>query len=127
MISFTLSAQLPSGKGQIRKTWANGRLVHYPQQRFTDWRRQAAKEVLTQVKVKDKPLRGALKMYVDYVPGDARVRDVDGMLGALGHLCEYCGLIENDGQIKNVDWESHVSRTVPHTAIILEGIVRLES
>ena len=104
MISFCLSSQLPSGKGQIRKTWRKGRLVHYPQKRFSEWRKQAALEVLAKVKAKDKPLMGPLVMRVQYVPQDKRTRDIPGMTDALCHLLEFCGLIEDDGQIQSLYW-----------------------
>ena len=106
MISFSLTAQLPSGKGQIRKTWRNGRLVHYPQKRFSEWRQQAAKEILVELKAQQKPIKGPLRMRVWYAPQDKRTRDIPGMADALFHLLEYCGVIEDDGQIDELEWFS---------------------
>lgn len=126
MITFSLTAQLPSDKNQVGITTRGGRVQRFPNKRFLEWRRQAAKEVMTQVPATGKLQTGPLYLVVDYVPSDARMRDVDGMLGALGHLCEYCGLIDNDGQIKSVNWLTLPQRTVPHTTIALYRIDRQE-
>lgn len=104
MMTFSLTAQLPSGKNQVGITTRDGRIRRFPNQRFTDWRRQAAKEVMTQVKAKEKPLRGRCHLQVHYTPADQRRRDLSGMLDALFHLCEYCGLLEDDNQIQTMTW-----------------------
>ena len=108
MISFTLTAQLPSGKNQIQRRthhYYDRTVVQaYPNKRFKLWREHAANEVLTQVKAKDKPLTGPLVMNVQYVPQDKRTRDIPGMTDALFHLFEFCGLIEDDGQIQALSW-----------------------
>ena len=101
MICFVLSDQIPSGKNALLVT-RQGR--HVPSRRFTEWRRQAAKEVLTQVTGTGKPLIGPCHLQVYYTPVDQRQRDVTGMLDALFHLFEYCGLIEHDGQIETLSW-----------------------
>ena len=61
-------------------------------------------EVLAQVKAADKPLNGPLVMNVQYVSLDRRTRDIPGMVDALFHLLEFCGLIEDDGQIQSLYW-----------------------
>lgn len=119
MISFALTAQLPSGKNQVGISTRGGRIRRFPNTRFTDWRRQAAKEMLTQVKATEKPLTGPLMMVVHYYPSDARVRDVPGMSDALLHLFEYSGLIKNDGQIQSLCWYTHPQQKVPHAWITL--------
>ena len=60
--------------------------------------------MLVQVKAEDKPLKGPLVMTVQYVPQDQRTRDIPGMTDAVCHLLEYCGLIEDDGQIQSLYW-----------------------
>lgn len=120
MISFALTGQLPSGKNALLVT-RQGR--HVPSPRFVEWRRQAAKEVLTQVKASEKPLTGTCRLIVRYVPHDRRRRDVSGMLDGLFHLLEFCGILEDDSQVQNVDWRSEDNRkaanAVQHTTIYL--------
>jgi len=120
MIRFTLTTQLPSGKGQIRKTWRKGKLVHCPQKRFTDWRRQAAKEILTQIRITDKPLTGPLAASVTYVPGDRRTRDIPGMVDALWHLLEFAGVVVDDGQIIDLTWATWPARPRPRVEVMLD-------
>lgn len=111
MVNITLTDQIPSGKNAmgIRR---DGR--HYPKKRFVQWREQAAYEILQQKMTwttKQKmllPLMGDLVVTISYrevvlVPAGG-TRDLPGCLDALWHLLAYCGLIENDGQIKGMTW-----------------------
>ena len=104
VISFSLSQQIPGGKNQIGISTRHGKVMRFPNRRFVLWRKEAALEVLTQVKVSEKPLKGSLAMTVQYVPQDQRTRDIPGMTDALCHLLEFCGLIEDDGQIQSLYW-----------------------
>lgn len=123
MISFTLTASLPSGKNQVGIDTRNGRIRRFPNKRFTDWRRQAAKEVLTQVAAKEKPLIGPLHALIAYTPGDHRLRDVPGMMDALWHLFAYCGLLEDDGQIVMADWRTLPPSPAPRMRISLQKVL----
>lgn len=114
MMTFSLTAQLPSGKNSVLVTRTGQRI---PSPRFVEWRRQAAKEVLTQVTATEKPLRGPCGLRVSYVPQDRRRRDVSGQLDCLFHLLEYCGLVQDDSQIHGVVWTR--DRDGPHTRIAL--------
>jgi hypothetical protein len=112
---ITLSAQIPSGKNQIKETFVRGKKVRYPDQRFVAWREMAGLEVLQQkarwptaLKMA-LPLRGDLAMAVSYCPQDKTLRDLPGMLDALCHLLGYLELIEDDGQIKSLQWEVNKS------------------
>ena len=110
MISFTLTQQIPGGKNQIGISTRHGKVSRFPNQRFVLWRKQAALEVLAQVKAKEKPLVGPISMRVLYSPHDQRTRDLSGMLDALFHLAEYCGLIQDDGQIEDLIWARRARR-----------------
>ena len=87
---------------------------HYAKPRFANWREHAAYEILQQKATwptKQKmmlPLLGDLVVTISYreivkVPANG-TRDLPGMQDALWHLFTYCGLIENDGQIKGMTW-----------------------
>lgn len=120
MISFSLTQQIPGGKNQIGISTRHGKVTRFPNQRFVLWRKQAALEVLAQVKAKDKPLTGPLNMRVSYCPHDERRRDLSGMLDALFHLFEYTGLIEDDAQIIGLDWTPWKRGTTKNDATIVE-------
>jgi Holliday junction resolvase RusA-like endonuclease len=51
-------------------------------------------------------LRGPVKLYVLYTPGDRRRRDVPGMLDAILHLLEKAEVVEDDAQIVDVSWHT---------------------
>jgi Holliday junction resolvase RusA-like endonuclease len=103
-MTFTLTGSIVSGKNQIQLSYRNGRIFKYPNKRFTKWRDEASKQVLPAIMVNPWPLQGRIKMTVRYTPGDAIRRDLTGMLDALFHLLEHVGIVENDFQIKCVEW-----------------------
>lgn len=120
MLTFTLSAQIPSGKNQVKETYTkSGKKVKYSDQRFKLWRKDAGNEILLQkskwsVATKmSLPLLGPLAMTVGYYPQDKTVRDLPGMLDAICHLLEYCELIENDKQIEDLHWTTLPFRAGP--------------
>lgn len=126
-MKLILYGQLPSGKGQIRKTWANGKLIHYPQKRFTDWRKDALKQLDIQIDGPATrarlPLSDRLGMAVQYTPADKRTRDVSGLLDALFHLLGHAGIIEDDGLIRNVTWtEEPLNRQEPRVVLELRPL-----
>lgn len=115
---LVLHGQLPSGKGQIRKTWANGRLIHYPQKRFTDWRKNAVKQLTPQTIKHRLPFTERLSMNVVYTPSDKRTRDVSGLLDAIFHLLGYAGVVKDDGLIRELHWREQVlNRQEPRVEI----------
>lgn len=115
-MTFTLTAQMPSGKNQVQITRTG---QHYPTARFVAWRRGAEAEVLRQVKPAEKPLTGRLALTVCYTPADRRVRDVSGLLDALFHLLARCGLLLDDGQIRDVTWRERAG--TPGVVVRLEA------
>jgi len=118
-ITFALSGALPSGKNQVGIDTRGGRVRRFPNKRFERWRQEAAITLLTQVRVDEKPLRGPLVARIMYNPGDRITRDLPGMMDALWHLAEYCGLVENDGQIRECYWTEGQRIRVPHVQVSL--------
>lgn len=130
MLTIELTDQIPSGKNAIKERYVNGRKIRYPNKRFVSWRSLAGHEVLVQrskmpfVVKGSLPLTGPLKLTVYYrelepVPANG-TRDASGMLDALQHLLEYCDIIQNDGQIKEVAWRQ--ATRGPCIIIQLEGV-----
>lgn len=101
-VTFTLTGPIVSGKNQIQLSYRNGRIFKYPNKRFVEWRNRAADQLALQEY--RATLSGRLKLTVRYTPGDAIRRDLTGMLDALFHLLEHTGIVENDYQIKCVEW-----------------------
>ena len=106
-MKLILTEQIPSGKNAmgVRR---DGR--HYPNARFESWRSIAVCELMKQ-KVKlplmqhmQLPLLGDVTVTISYRPFDNTVRDLPGMLDALWHLLTHAQIIQNDGQIKGVNW-----------------------
>ncbi|MDH5738704.1 MAG: hypothetical protein OEY77_00095 [Nitrospira sp.] len=96
---FTLRMQIPSGKNAVQIT-RNGH--RYPNKRFKKWRDEAMSQV------GNTPVfKGPVSMTVDYTPGDNIRRDVPGLLDALCHLIEKIGTVEDDAQVKCVQWTTY--------------------
>ena len=119
-LSFVLNGKLPSGKNAVVVTRSGYR---FPAKRFTVWRADALVQLQAQCDGYPQPMRSKLKMIVDYTPGDARVRDVAGMMDAICHLLERSGLIESDGLIRSCEWhEFPMDRDCPHARVTLQPI-----
>lgn len=122
-LSFTLLGQITSGKNSI-KTTRTGR--RYPTKRFVVWRDEAETQlrkhllalVFRWAIILPKPMR--VKLVVQYYPGDLIRRDVPGMLDAICHVLEIAGIVEDDAQIKAVDWqEMDLDRERPRVLLTL--------
>ena len=103
-MTLVLTGQLPSGKGQIRKVFRGGKLIHYPQARFSKWRTDACKQLVGQFQ---ETINWRCSMDAQYTPGDLKTRDVSGLLDALFHLFGYAGVIKDDGLIREIHWKEH--------------------
>ena len=116
-MTLVLTGQLPSGKGQIRKVFRGGKLIHYPQKRFSDWRADAAKQLTGQFQ---EMIYYKCAMEAHYTPGDLKTRDVSGLLDALFHLFGHAGVIKDDGLIREIHWREHpLDRKSPMVTIEL--------
>jgi len=114
LFAMTLRTQIPSGKNQVRQgfmkpstRFPKGRVFRYPDKRFEAWREAVSEDLLVQ---QEDAIWGTLPITVPvhlkavYLPQDNRTRDLAGMLDALGHLCEYCKILEDDAQIVELSW-----------------------
>ena len=121
-LSFVLTGRMVSGKNQVTVTRTGHR---FPNARFVAWRESCSRQVLEQVPmdrvvppVYAKSQRVSLT--VAYHPGDKIRRDAPGMIDALCHLLERCGIIEDDAQIKEVEWkELPLDRQHPRVTVTL--------
>jgi len=69
------------------------------------------------------PFTTRCKLIVDYVPGDYRVRDVDGMLSALCHVLAKAGIVKDDGLIREVEWnEFPVDKEHPMATVTIRTL-----
>lgn len=118
-------AVVPSrnGRGGERVLVVNqGHITRYPRQRFASWRSAAEKELLVQTRPwrSQLPLQEPVLLIVQYWAGDRIVRDIAGMLDALGHLLEHAGLVTHDGLIRGLVWnEMPLDRLCPRVKLSL--------
>ncbi len=124
-LTVTIPGNCPSGKNQVDICYdCDGKERRIPDKVFTAWRTRALQDLALALRGRrDLPLRGALIATVIYTPGDARCRDVPGVMDALWHLLERGGLVENDGQIRGVIWtERPVDGALAGVVLTLEPI-----
>jgi len=114
---FTLTGKLKSGKNHVQIT-RNGQ--RYPKKEFKVWR----DAMLAQLNEYELFLfEGPVSLIVDYVPGDLLRRDVSGMLDAVFHILEKAGIVNDDAQVKNVQWHQWpMDRQNPQCRVTIEEI-----
>lgn len=108
-MTFTLSGQIPSGKNQVKTAVVKGRVIHFPNKVFKAWREAMLPQLAVQAKKYIEtgavlPVSSTISLECEYTPGDARTRDVSGMLDALFHLIVRAGLLVDDGLVWAVTW-----------------------
>lgn len=119
-LSFTLLGQLVGGKNHIGITRTGRR---YPRKPFAAWRDEAERQLRNQLKGCPLPafprdMRVALA--VRYWPGDRRRRDATALLDALFHLLERCRVVEDDAQVKRVDWQEWARERDPRVEMLVQ-------
>lgn len=103
MLHLFLANQLPGGKNRVHTTRSGHR---YPEARFVAWRQDALFELQTQLQgVQGLPYRHPVALQVVYCAKDRRRRDLDAMLGTLGHLLERAGVLADDSLIQALEWQ----------------------
>ena len=101
-MTIVLCGQIRGGKNNMQ-TRRDGR--HYPNPLFVAWRKDMALQIKAQLIHKQtQPLDIPLRMKVDYWSGDRKTRDVPAMLDALFHVLVYCGVLKDDGLVRDVLW-----------------------
>lgn len=119
-----LPGRCSSGKNAIQITRSGHR---YPSKKFVEWRDGATAHVL---KAKNQiravfPFAVPIKGTFSYFPIDRRRRDVPGMLDAIEHLLERCGIVKDDVLIEDVDFRTYrnyqdYEGAAPGVMIVLE-------
>lgn len=113
MRRFTLHMQIPSGKNAIKITRTG---MRYPSKKFVAWRAAA----LAAIGPVTHPYLGRLSLTVRYTPGDRIRRDAPGMIDALCHVLEKSGMVQDDAQIKEVEWcEYPVNKGKPCCEVLI--------
>lgn len=124
---FRLTGQMPSGKNQVGITRTGRR---YPNKRFTLWREQALAQLdAPRYDYRQQgvcwPLETPIRLHCEYTPGDARTRDVPGILDALCHLIVKAGLLKDDGLVWDVEWNRKpIDRDKPGLIFMFEYKLR---
>lgn len=125
--TFVLKMQIPSGKNAVQITRTGKR---YPGKRFKAWRDAemlSVKQKMAATRIKPVSFDGPVSMIVDYVPGDNIRRDVPGLLDALCHLIEKVGLVQDDAQVKCVQWTTFpVQPKRPRCSVSLAALATKE-
>ena len=111
---------MQSGKNRVLITRTGHR---YPPKRFALWRDEMVHQLYFQTSGVLKPIfpnPRPVSLTVRYWPGDKIRRDATGILDALCHVLEKIRIIEDDAQIKAVDWkEMALDRTNPRVELSL--------
>lgn len=115
--------------GQMPQLLRKKGIVRYPRARFSDWPTAAEEEIFLQTRSwrLHMPLCEPMILTVRYWPGDRIVRDVAGMLDALGHLLEHAGVLKDDGLIRGLVWHPMpLDRARPRVVLCLAPLARMD-
>jgi Holliday junction resolvase RusA-like endonuclease len=124
-MTFYLTGQMPSGKNQVQLALVQGRVMKFPNKRFKAWRAEALAQLDPQCAQEGAylPLQSTIRLRCEYTPGDARVRDVSGLLDALFHLLVKADILEDDGQVHEVEWKRlEINRESPGLTFHVEAL-----
>ena len=124
-MTFQLFGQMPSGKNQIQTVWKNGVFIKYPNKRFKAWRKECLLQLHPQCQLERAylPLESTIRLRCDYTPGDARVRDVSGLIDALFHVIVKAGIVTDDGLVHEVIWQRRaIDRKNPGLTFTVEAL-----
>ncbi len=96
IFTFTFDGQLPSGKNSIIITRTGKR---FPSKRFSDWKKLAIPKLKLEMQdygLDNFPILKPCSVFIDYIPSDRRRRDVPGVIDAIWHVLEKCGIVSDD-------------------------------
>lgn len=124
-MTFRLTGQMPSGKNQVQLALVKGRLMKFPNKRFKAWRQECLVQLHPQCRWEGAylPLETTIRLRCEYTPGDARVRDVSGLLDALFHVMVQAKILKDDGLVHEVEWKRlEINREHPGITFHVEAL-----
>lgn len=124
-MKFTILGQVKSGKNNMQVAWVKGRVMHFPLKSFKVWRADTVGQILQQLNDcgYHVPYDFPCKTTINYWRSDNRRRDVPGMIDALFHVFEKCGLVRDDSLFEEVHWIPRgMSKDSPRVEIWIEKI-----
>ena len=128
MNKFLFIGQPRSGKNNMMIAPRTGH--HYPNPLFAKW---SAEQILRIKQQKGRPgimftqNTPVLSFSVEYWPGDARKRDMPGIMDAIFHVLERAEIVQDDAYFKNcLGWIEHpIDRLSPRLEISI-GVTNFE-
>lgn len=111
-----LKGQMKSGKNSMQIDPRTGQ--HYPLPDFVNWREEMSYQIMQQKKVIN-PFSSPSSVSVIYTAGDRRRRDVPGMMDALCHLFEHCGIVTDDSLLEDWHWLKYYDKRNPMAHIVI--------
>jgi len=110
-MKFRIDGPIKSGKNNMG-VGRNG--IHYPLKAFSVWRGGVFDQLRKQFPAGPACWNAPCNVSFDYWPGDARRRDVPGMIDAVFHCAERFGIVKDDALFVNVKWTTHeIDRVKP--------------
>lgn len=105
-LTLRLVGQVRGGKNAMGVTTAG---KHYARPAFKAWRSEMDAQICAQLREYPEFLgiSEPVNIRVEYIAGDKKRRDMTGILDALFHLLEYCGVIHDDSLL----WVTESSRS----------------
>ena len=109
-----LIGQVRGGKNAMGVT-KSGR--HYARPAFKAWRADAVRQIKWQIPTHFVCITTPSNVRFDYVAGDKKRRDMTGILDAIFHLLEYCGVIHDDSLLWVVESSRSYDKANPGATI----------
>ena len=116
---LSLSGKMQSGKNRVLITRTGHR---YPTERFVAWRADMSAQVRqqrAQLTAIDKPC----KLTIRYWPGDLIRRDASGIMDALFHVFEHCGVVTDDALFQAIEYtQMPLDRSNPRCTVEIQEL-----
>lgn len=84
--------------------------IHYPKKNFINFRGEAIRQIIKQLPSNFRTIKNECKLNIIYCPADKRTRDATAIIDAIFHIFEKAGIIENDNQIKQIEYSEKTNQ-----------------
>jgi len=116
-LTITISGQIMGGKNNIIITRTGRR---FPNRSFAKWRDAALQSVLYQLPSRFEAIDKPCEVFLRYVAGDKRRRDMPAIIDSIFHVLEKAGVVTDDTLLWVTGSTRSYDKANPHAMILID-------